>query len=339
MKALFITEPLSSRLGETADPAVGYGDVLLQIQVIGFCGTDLNTFRGKNPLVSYPRIPGHEIAATIVMAGPGVPATLHAGRNVAVLPYNNCGSCAACGRRRPNACLANKTLGVQQDGALSTYFTVPWQKLYAADRLSLPELALVEPLAVGFHAVSRGRVDAGDVVAVIGSGTVGLGAIAAAAARHAKVIAIDLDNAKLELAHMAGAEESINSRTEDARARLKELTEGHGPDVVIEAVGTPATFRFAVEEVAYTGRVVYIGYAKEPVDYETRLFILKELDILGSRNSATEFPKVIDALESGRFPVEAAISKTVPFAEAGQALADWNHNPEAYTKIQVNVNE
>jgi len=337
MKALYIDEPLAARLGEASEPKLGNGEVLLEIRVIGFCGTDLNTFRGKNPLVSYPRIPGHEIAATILEVGSGVPAELSIGRNVAVLPYNNCGVCASCRRGRPNACLNNKTLGVQQDGALSTLFAVPWQKLYPADRLGLRELALVEPLAVGFHAVQRGRVEARDAVAVVGCGTVGLSAIAAASARGATVIAIDLDDPKLGLARMAGAAYTINSRTQNAAALLKELTGGHGPDVVVEAVGTPETFRFAVEEVAYTGRVVYVGYAKEPVAYETRLFILKELDILGARNSATEFPSVIEMLEAGRFPVEAAISKTVPLAEAAEALEAWNAAPQAFTKIHVQV--
>ena len=337
MQALYIDEPLTARLGEVSEPKMGNGDVLLKIRVIGFCGTDLSTFRGKNPLVSYPRIPGHEIAATILEAGRDVPAEFSVGRNVAVLPYNNCGRCASCLRQRPNACLNNKTLGVQQDGALSTLFSVPWQKLYPADRLGLRELALVEPLAVGFHAIQRGRVEAQDVVAVVGCGTVGLSAIAAASARGATVIAIDLDDAKLALARLAGAAHTINSRTQDAGALLKELTAGHGPDVMVEAVGTPDTFRFAVEQVAYTGRVVYIGYAKEPVAYEIRLFILKELDILGARNSATEFPTVIEMLEAGRFPVEATISKTVPFAEAAEALAAWNAAPLAFTKIHIQV--
>jgi L-galactonate 5-dehydrogenase len=337
MRALYIDEPLSARLGEASEPKIGNGEVLLKIRLIGFCGTDLNTFRGKNPLASYPRIPGHEIAATILEVGSEVPAALSIGRNVAVLPYNHCGRCASCLRQRPNACLNNQTLGVQRDGALSTFFSVPWQKLYPADRLGLRELALVEPLAVGFHAIQRGRVEAQDVVAVIGCGTVGLSAIAAAAARGATVIAIDLDDAKLGLARKAGAAHTINSRTQDAGVLLKETSEGHGPDVVVEAVGTPDTFRFAVEQVAYTGRVVYVGYAKEPVAYETRLFILKELDILGARNSATEFPAVIEMLEAGRFPVEATISKTVPFADAAGALEAWNAAPQAFTKIHVQV--
>lgn len=172
----------------------------------------------------------------------------------------------------------------QRDGALAEFIVMPREKLYTA-RLSPKELCLVEPLTVGFHAASRGRISAEDTVAIIGCGGVGLGAVAASSSRGARTICIDVDDEKLELARSAGGTDTINSSRESLHHRLLELTEGHGPDVVIEAVGTAATFRAAVEEVSFTGRVVYIGYPKEPVSYETKLFVQKELDVLGSRNA------------------------------------------------------
>jgi threonine dehydrogenase-like Zn-dependent dehydrogenase len=192
-------------------------------------------------------------------------------------------------------------------------------------------------LAVGFHATARGRVEAPDVVAVIGVGMVGLGAIASASGRGARTIAIDLDEGKLALARQAGAANSIQSKDQNVHAELLRLTEGRGPDVVIEAVGIPDTYRLAVEEVAHTGRVVYIGWAKEPISFETKLFVHKELDILGSRNYLDEFPDVISMLKTGRFPVEATISKTVPLSDAGDALAEWSRSPELFTKILVEM--
>jgi len=184
--------------------------------------------------------------------------------------------------------------------------------------------------------VARGRVTAADIVAVFGCGGVGLGAIAGAAFRGAKVIAIDMDDRKLEVARKAGAKHLIHSKTEDLHARLEEITEGHGPDVMIEAIGLPLTFRAAVDEVAFAGRVVYIGYAKEPVSYETRLFVQKELDILGSRNALPEdFREVIRLLEAGHFPVEDAISAVVELEQAAGYLADWSEHPHKYTKIMV----
>ncbi len=220
---------------------------------------------------------------------------------------------------------------------MAEYFVLPWRKLYVAEGLSLREMGLVEPLSVGFHAVARGRVTAEDTVAVLGCGGVGLGAISAAAFEGARVIAVDLDDAKLEIAREAGAAVLINTSRQSVHDELQSLTQGLGPDVIIEAIGTPDTFRLAVDEVAYTGRVVYIGYAKEPVSYETRLFLLKELDILGSRNALDEFPSVIAMLRQKRFPVDRVISKTVPIEEAGAALREWSEHPGAFTKIQVEV--
>ncbi len=338
MKAFYITEPGKSEIGDLQQPAPAAGELLLKTRLIGLCGTDLSTFRGKNPLVSYPRIPGHEIAATIVEVGSDVPSKFQAGLDVTVHPNTNCGKCASCLRGRTNACKFNETMGVQRDGAMQGYFVAPWEKVYCAPGLSLQQLTLVEPLAVGFHAAERGRVKPSDTVAVLGCGTVGLGVLASAAGKGATVIAIDLDNDKLALAKRVGAQHTINSKTQSVHDELESLTGGLGPDVFVEAVGTPDTYRLAVEEVAHTGRVVYIGWAKEPVSYETKFFVHKELDILGSRNSLTEFPAVISMLSQGKFPVTETISTTVPIEGAGDALGRWSAAPQAFTKILVEVN-
>src|SRR3954471_4643143 len=273
MKAFYITQPGNSALQHLAEPSPEPGEVLLRTKIIGLCGTDLSTYRGKNPLVTYPRIPGHEIAATIVAVGEDVPEEWQPGLDVTAYPNTSCGRCASCFRGRMNACKFNETLGVQRDGAMKNLFTIPWQKLVKSAGLSLRELSVVEPLAVGFHATARGRVEAADVVAVIGVGMVGLGAIASASGRGARAVAIDLDEGKLALARQAGAAHSIQSRTQDVHAELLRLTDDRGPDVVIEAVGVPDTYRLAVDEVAHTGRVVYIGWAKEPVSFETKIFV------------------------------------------------------------------
>ena len=337
MKAFYITQPGATSLAEIEPPNLSPGEILLQPRLIGLCGTDLSTFRGKNPLVSYPRIPGHEIAATIIETGLEVPSEFHAGLNVTLYPNTSCGACASCKRGRKNACKFNQTLGVQRDGAMAGLFTIPWQKVVEAPRLSLRELVLVEPLAVGFHAVERGRVTDADVVAVIGCGTVGLGALAAAASRHATTIAIDLDERKLALAKQVGARHVIRSGDDSLHHSLQAVTDGLGPDVIIEAVGTAATYRTAIEEVAHTGRVVYIGWVKDPVSFETSFFVHKELDILGSRNYLNEFPAVIHVLTKGDFPVESAISATVPLEAAGDALREWSEFPQKFTKILVDM--
>lgn len=334
MQALSLVEPGHATITEILEPVPQSGELLLRVAMVGLCGTDLNSFRGKNPLISYPRVLGHEIAATVLQGTVDIPEGTH----VTVSPYTSCGICPSCRRGRPNACRDNQTFGVQRDGAITELLAVPAAKVYPS-ALPLRDLCLTEPLTVGFHAVARGRVTKDDVVAVFGCGGIGLGAIAGAAFRGARTLAIDLDDAKLEVARLAGATDLIHSGRDDVRARLRELTGGDGPDVMIEAIGLPETFRMAVEEVAFTGRVVYIGYAKEPVAYETKLFVQKELDILGSRNALPEdFRQVIAMLEAGRFPVEQAITAIVGLDQAPEMLAQWSANPAAFTKIMIEMN-
>ncbi len=333
MKSVTLTAPGHIHLVDIPEPQRQPGDLLLRVEMVGLCGTDLNSFRGKNPLITYPRVIGHEVAATVLEGTSAIPS----GTRVTVSPYTNCGRCASCRRGRVNACEFNQTLGVQRDGAMTQFLAVPEAKVYPSS-LSLKELCLTEPLTVGVHAVARARVTPQDVVAVYGCGGVGLGAIAGSAFSGAQTIAIDLDDEKLQTAQAAGATHLIHSRRDSVPQRLQDITNGAGPDVIIEAIGLPETFRSAVEQVAFTGRVVYIGYAKEPVSYETRLFVQKELDILGSRNALPEdFRRVISMLESGRFPVDRAVSAIVPLSDAPAALQRWSQHPESFTKIMVSI--
>lgn len=338
MRAFRILEPGKTGLVEISQPAAAADEVLLRVRVVGFCGSDLSTFRGMNPLVSYPRIPGHEIAGVIAARGAEVPEEWAVGTAVTLSPYSACGACSACRQRRFNCCRHNQTLGVQRDGAMAAFIAVPWRKLFRAPGLSLRELALVEPLTVGFHAADRGTAAPGDTALVFGCGAIGLGAITGAASRGARVIAADIDDDKLRLARACGAAETVNTAAEPLHERLQQLTAGDGPDLVIEAVGLPQTYRAAVEEVGFAGRVVYIGYAKKPVEYETKLFVQKELTILGSRNATpADFEAVIALLQRGGVPTDALVTQTVPLAEAGDALAQWAADPARVTKILVEI--
>ncbi len=339
MKAISITEANQCELVDIPEPAApGAGEVRLKVRQVGYCGSDLTSFRGLNPMVTYPRIPGHEIGATIESVGSGVPEQWKVGQNVLVSPYTSCGQCSACKAGRFNTCRHNETMGVQRDGALTEYVNMPHEKLFTSDKLSLAEMALVEPLTVGFHAVSRAETTAEDTVVVFGCGAIGLGVIAGASARKARVIAVDIDDEKLALAKRCGATDSINSMAESLHDRLQEMTDGEGPTVMIEAVGLPATFKACVEEICFAGRVVYIGYAKAPVAYETKFFVMKELDIRGSRNAMPEdFEAVIAHLESGVFPTDEVITKTVSLQAAPAALTAWSDNPGEITKIHITL--
>lgn len=337
MKALFLTAIGKTEVREIEIPIPGPEEVLLRIGMVGFCGGDLNGFKGLFELQEYPNILGHEVGGTIEDRGTNVPDYFKVGLKATVYPYMNCGKCISCRKGRVNACQDNKTMGVRRPGAMTKYISIHWKDIFLSDKLSLRELALVEPLTIGFHASARGRVEKNDIVVVIGCGIVGIGAIAAAVNTGAEVIAVDIDESKMEIVKNIGAKHFINTSHQNLHEELIRITNGDGPDVVIEAVGSAATYRAAVEEVAYTGRVVCIGYAKNPVEFNTGLFVRKEIEILGSRNCTEEFPTVIAYLESGKFTAEDVISKVVSLDEAGEALADWAKNPKGITKIMVDL--
>jgi threonine dehydrogenase-like Zn-dependent dehydrogenase len=336
MKAIQISEPSVMKVIDMPEPQMGDDEVLLKMKYVGFCGSDLNTFRGGNPMVNMPVVPGHEVGAEIVKVGKNVPEGLVPGMVVTVNPYTNCGKCASCRNGRVNACEHNETLGVQRWGAMREYLTLPWQKVIPAADLSPRTCALIEPMSVGFHAVNRAQVTDIDVVMVIGCGMVGMGAVVRAALRGATVIAADIDDEKLALAKEMGATYAINTMTEDAHDRLQEITGGFGPDVVIEAVGSVPTYQMAVNEVAFTGRVVCIGYAKSEVSFQTKYFVQKELDIRGSRNAQpSDFRAVIHYLERGTCPVDRLISNEVKPEGALKAMQEWASAPGKVFRILV----
>ena len=336
MKAIQITKPFELDVVQLAEPACGEGEVLLRIRYVGFCGSDLNTWRGGNAMAKAGVIPGHEVGAEIAAAGPGVPETLQPGMTVTVDPYTACGHCASCRNGRFNACEFNETLGVQRDGAMREFFVLPWQKVIVTEGLSARDCALVEPLSVGFHAVNRARVKEKDVVAVFGCGMIGMGAIVRAALRGATVVAVDIDDEKLEVAKAVGAKYVVNSAREDVRERLAALTEGRMADVTVEAVGAPVTQRAAIDCVGFTGRVVFIGYAKDDTAFTSRLFVQKELDIRGSRNAQPEdFRAVIGWLRRGTCPYDKLITAVVKPEEAADAMQHWHENPGKVFRILV----
>jgi L-galactonate 5-dehydrogenase len=330
-----LREPGVVEIIDVPDLEVGPEDVLLDIRYVGLCGSDLKAYRGGAANLTYPRIPGHEIAALVKAVGDAVPDSIVVGDRVTVSPYTACGVCPACRQGRKNCCEYNQTLGVQRDGALSRWFSVPYPDVVRSDILTLEELALVEPMSVGYHAANRARVSEIDTVLVIGAGTIGLGVIAAAVRKGATVIVADIDDGKLGIARRFGADVTINTLDEDALEVIGVLTKREGVSVAIEAVGLPDTYRLAVDAVCFAGRVAYVGYAKKPVTYDSTHFVRKELDIVGSRNALHEFPAVVKMIEKREQPFTDLITRVYPFEKAQQAFADWDAAPGKFTKVVV----
>ncbi|MCR5130373.1 MAG: zinc-binding alcohol dehydrogenase family protein [Prevotella sp.] len=347
MKAIQIVGERQMQIVDIPNQEMKAGDVVLRLKYVGFCGSDLNTYLGKNPMVKLPVIPGHEIGAVIEAVGEDVPEGLKPGMTVTVNPYTACGKCASCRNSRPNACEHNETLGVQRDGAMRERLVVPWEKVIPAGLLTPRECAIVEPMSVGFHAVNRAQVTDSDCVLVIGCGMVGMGAVVRAALRGATVIAADIDEDKLALAKQMGASYTVNTTDSGMQNQLLEMTSGFGPDVVIEAVGSVPTYQMAVDAVAFTGRVVCIGYAKSDVSFQTKLFVQKELDIRGSRNALPQdFRAVIHYLERhlahavgavSAVPIYRLISRVVKPEEAQEAMNQWVAEPGKVFRILVEM--
>jgi len=333
VRALVISGLGQTRFTDIAKPALMAGEVEVLIRHIGICGSDLNTFRGTNPLVTLPRIPGHEISGVVAALGAGVQG-LAIGQRVTVLPYTSCGICTACRVGRVNACRYNRTLGVQQNGALTERITVASASIISNDTLPARHLALVEPLSVGFHAVWRGRVAPAERVLVIGFGMIGAGAVLGAVQRGAEVTVVDPSPAKRALALGFGVSQAVDPA--HAATELERIAAGDGFDVVIEAVGLPETFTQAVEQASYAGRVVYIGYCKAPVTYQTQMFNLKELDILGSRNAVlADFEAAIGWLEAVGSSADQLISRAFSFDQANEALPFFAANRDTTLKVMV----
>ncbi|MEV8467646.1 zinc-binding alcohol dehydrogenase family protein [Fluviibacterium sp. DFM31] len=336
MKSLAIDTVGHTTFLDRPAPTPGPGEVLVDVRVVGLCGSDLSTFNGANPLVELPRVPGHEIGGAVLETGAGVGGELRPGAHVVVVPYTACGTCPACLRDRPNACQFNQTLGVQRDGGLCDRIVVPADRLIVNDRLGLRQLALVEPLSVGFHAVARGEVEATDTVLVLGGGMIGVGAVLGALARGARVIVSEISAAKSEILRQLGATAVLNPLQGDLEAKLEELTGGRGADVIIEAAGVAQTFRQAVDLAPFTGRIVYIGYTKSEVAYETKFFNLKELDIRGSRNATrADFDAVIAYLEHHQDLADLLVTKVFPWNRATEAFDHWTANRDETFKIMI----
>lgn len=337
MRAVSIDSPGQMSIVEVGVPTPGAGEVAVSVNYVGFCGSDLTSYRGLNPLVSYPRVPGHEISGTILECGPDV-SDLDLGQAVTILPYFNCGACNACRMGRPNACKHNQTMGVQREGAMTRVVVVPQQKVIPVEGLDARHLALIEPCAVGFHAVRRAQVQAGETAVVLGCGMIGLGVVMGLLRQGVTVIAVDLSADKLAIASQLGATHLVEASRDDVLQTVRSLCGDDGPSVVIEAVGADVTFRQAIDLVGSCGRVVYVGYAKNPVSYETKHFLLKELDIRGSRGAERrDFEDVIDYFHDHPGIGLPIISRIVPLDEAGEAMASWDASPGAFTKILVDI--
>lgn len=341
MKAMYINAPGQIEIKEAEMPVRKKGEVLLKLLYGGICGSDLGSYRGTFAYFDYPRTPGHEFSAEVIEADDDNSYGIKPGMIVTCNPYFNCGHCYSCEHGIVNACMDNQTMGVQREGAFQEYITMPVERVYDGKGLDAKTLAAIEPFCISYHGVSRAGVKEGDIVLVVGAGTIGVLAAIAAKARGAKVYIADVAAGKLKMAEEFGVDGTIlNSSPEEFEKQVAEITGGNGFDVTIEAVGLPSTFQNCIDGACFGGRMVLIGVGKKNLDFNFTMIQKKELNVFGSRNALKkDFLELIDLVKEGKAPLEKVITDVYAFRDAAQAFKDFSNNQGDMLKVMLDFSE
>ena len=322
MKSLSCIQPGSFEYQEIAMPVAAEGKTLLKIERIGICGTDLHAFEGTQPFFNYPRILGHEIAATIAdTAAKGFTK----GESVTIIPYFNCGICIACRMGKPNCCVHIQVCGVHSDGGMREYLSVPDYSLVHSNGLSFDALALAEPLAIGVHGIKRAAVTKGEFVLVVGAGPIGLGTMEFARIAGAKVIAMDINERRLNFCKtQLNIEYTVNPATENCLEKIKEITNNDMPTVVIDATGNLTAINAAFQYLAHGGRYVLVGLQKGDISFNHPAFHKREATLMSSRNATREdFDLVISCMKKGLVNPTNYITHRVKFNQVKDKFESW----------------
>lgn len=337
MKVVYVEEPGKIEIREKEMPTLKKGEALLKIKYCGICGADVATFTGNQPFTTYPRIPGHEFSAEIVEIEEN-DRGLKVGDIVTANPYFNCGHCYSCERGIVNACTDNQTMGVQRDGSFAEYVAMPIERIYPGKGLSAKTLALIEPFSIGYHAVSRGHVKPGHKVLVIGAGAIGIFAAVSAKLKGAEVYISDVFEKRLENALKFGVDGIIDVSKEDLLERTKEITNGNGFDICIEAVGQSATFLNCIDAAAFGADIILIGNGKKETTFNHSILLKKELNIYGSRNALKkDFLELIDLISSGKINVDHIVSDIFDKEDAIKGFDALVHNDGSRFKVLIKM--
>ena len=340
MKAIQLEKPQSFRAIQMAEPhPPGAGEALVRIHRVGICGSDYSGYLGKMPFYSYPRIPGHELGVEVVATGQGV-TDVKPGDRCAVEPYMNCQQCFACQRGHSNCCENLKVLGVMMDGGLCERMIVPARKLHPSTKLTWEQLALVETLAIGCHAVNRGHPQPKDNVLVIGAGPIGLSVIEFAKLSGARTIVLDLSEQRLAFCReKMGVPHTILAKGDGTELEeLTKLTDGTLAQVVIDATGSDKSMSHALHYVGFTGRLVFVGITTQEVSFGHPLMHRRELTLMGSRNALPpDFTRILRLIEDGQIDTRPWITHHATFEEMMEAFPTWLKPDTGVIKAVVHV--
>ena len=334
MKAIQLKAPKNFQRIEIEEPSSpGPGEVLVRVDRVGICGTDLGGYLGKMPFFSYPRIPGHELGVEILEVGSDV-TNVKPGDRCSVEPYINCQKCYSCRRGYTNCCQHHQTIGVMCDGGLTERIILPARKMHLANKLSADQSALVETLAIGCHAVNRGNPQSQETVLIIGAGPIGLSAVEFDKLSGAKTIVMDMVESRLEFVReKMGVPNTILTKADGEEIKqLESLTDGELADIVIDATGSNRSMAQALNYCAFKGRLVYVGITQATVELpHAPALHRRELDILASRNAlSSDFTRIIKLIEDGSIDTPPWITHRTSF----DAMID---EFESFTKPETGV--
>lgn len=327
MKTIILNQPQEFQLiSRDFDDTLAENEALLKIHRIGICGTDYHAYRGRQPFFSYPRVLGHELGAEVIGLGSGAGANgIKIGDKVSVEPYLNCGVCQPCQNGKTNCCESLKVLGVHIDGGMAEYLKVPVNKLHKSDILEYEQLALVETLGIGSHAVQRANVTENDIVLVIGAGPIGLSVIQFAKINGAKIAVMDFSKQRLDFANEAiGIDESIIASEDFSADDLRNILKGNMPTVVFDATGNAQSMMKAFSYVAFGGKLVYVGLFQGDVTFFDPDFHRREITLLASRNALpADFKHIISKMESGQINTKAWLTHEAAFDDLPTIFETW----------------
>lgn len=340
MKALCLEAPKQwKRIEVTAPEKPGPGEALVRVHRVGICGTDIHGYLGKMPFFSYPRIPGHELGVEVLDVGEGV-VNVRAGERCSVEPYINCQKCYACVRGLTNCCEKHQTLGVHCDGGLRPQFLVPARKLHISRKLSYEQLALVETLAIGCHATDRAAPRPEESCLIIGAGPIGLATLEFVKLTGAKLIMLDVNEQRLEFCRKVMGVQHTIQLSDKLEADLRAVTDGHLPDVVIDASGNSGSMSSAFGYIAHGGRLVFVGITTDEVRFRHPVFHRPEGTLLCSRNArSADFTRIIGLIEEGRIDTQPWITHRTAFEQLIDVFPSYTRPETGVIKAVVEVGD
>lgn len=339
MQVLVCSKPHHLELRHSDRPRCAPGQALVRIRRIGICGTDIHAYGGNQPYFEYPRVLGHELSGEIVEVADGHDDQHLLGKQAYVIPYLHCGRCRACQQHKTNCCQHMQVIGVHQDGGMAEYLAVPTSHLVVSGTLSIDQLALVECMAIGAHAVRRSALQADELAVIVGAGPIGMGVLQVARSRGARTLMVDTNASRLAFCHEAlGAGAVANPQEVDMVEKISELNGGALADVVFDATGNPHAMQAGFDLAGHGGRYVLVSVVKADITFSDPDFHKKELTLIGSRNATREdFDCVVSLMESGDINASAMITHRAALADVPARMPQWCDPAHQVIKAMISI--